>query len=390
MFICKGQGENNVIYLDNSATTMPDSTVLKSFQQASEQFFANPSSIHGMGAEVERLYTRAREQAANLLKIQPDEVIFTSGGTEGNNLAIKGVAFQYKQRGKHIITTEIEHPSVYETCKSLEEAGFTVTILPVNHQGKVELDQLRAAITNDTILVSVMHVNNETGAIQPIDEIGEILTEHPKIKFHVDAVQSLGKVPLLLKSSRINLSTFSGHKIHGLKGTGMLYVRKGTRLSPLFHGGNQENGVRSGTENVAGNVAFVRALRLLKERENESMDALKQLQKIFLEGLQTMDGVHLNSSVDGAPHIMNVSVPGLKSETVIHALYEAGIVISTQSACSSKRSDISRVLHAYGLPDELAKSGLRISLSYDTTKGEAERFLKTFSEVITKLKTILE
>ncbi len=379
-----------MIYLDNSATTMPESSVLNSFQQVSEKYFANPSSIHSMGAEVERLQTTAREQAAHLMQIKEEEVIFTSGGTEGNNLAIKGIAFQYKQRGKHIITTEIEHPSVYEACKSLETYGFTVTFLPVDEQGRVQVEQLEAAITEETILVSVMHVNNETGAIQPITEIGEIIKRHPKVMYHVDAVQSLGKVPLSLKNSGIDLCTFSGHKIHGLKGTGMLYVKKGTRLSPLFHGGNQEMGIRSGTENLAGSVAFVRALRLLKEREVEATQTLKQLQQQLLQKLGAIEGVRLNSSIIGAPHIINFSIPGLKSETVIHALYDAGVIISTQSACSSKQQDISRVLHAYGLSETLAKSGLRVSLSYHTTKDEIEQFLNIFPQVLEELKQILE
>lgn len=379
-----------MIYLDNSATTMPDSSVLNSFQQVSEKYFANPSSIHSMGAEVERLQTTAREQAAHLMQIKEEEVIFTSGGTEGNNLAIKGIAFQYKQRGKHIITTEIEHPSVYEACKSLEAYGFTVTFLPVDEQGRVQVEQLEAAITEETILVSVMHVNNETGAIQPITEIGEIIKRHPKVMYHVDAVQSLGKVPLSLKNSGIDLCTFSGHKIHGLKGTGMLYVKKGTRLSPLFHGGNQEMGIRSGTENLAGSVAFVRALRLLKERETEAIQTLKQLQQQLLQKLGAIEGVRLNSSIIGAPHIINFSVPGLKSETVIHALYDAGVIISTQSACSSKQQDISRVLHAYGLSEAIAKSGLRVSLSYHTTQEEIEQFLNILRQVLAELKQILE
>ena len=375
-----------MIYLDNSATTEPDPSVLHSYQQVSERYFANPSSIHSMGAEVERLQKTARAQAAKFMQIKEEEVIFTSGGTEGNNLAIKGIAFQYRQRGKHIITTEIEHPSVYEACKSLEELGFTVTYLPVNEQGTIQPEHLKAAITEETILVSLMHVNNETGAIQPITEVGHIVKNYPKIIYHVDAVQSLGKVPLSLYDSNIDLCTFSGHKIHGLKGTGMLFVKKGTKLSPLFHGGNQETGIRSGTENVAGNVAFVRALRLLKEREKETVQTLKNFQQIILQAIDQIDGVHVNSSPFGAPHIINFSVPGLKSETVIHALYEAGFVISTQSACSSKQNDISRILQAYGLSDEIAKSGLRISLSYLTTKKEIEQFITVLPQILTELK----
>ena len=379
-----------MIYLDNSATTIPEPSVVNSFKQVAERYYANPSSIHSMGAEVERLQEKARTQAANLLQVHPNEIVFTSGGTEGNNLAIKGIAFQYKKRGNHIITTEIEHPSVYEACKSLEDHGFKVTFLPVNEHGVVQLEQLKAAITKDTILVSIMHVNNETGAIQPIQAIGKLLNDYPKINFHVDAVQSIGKVPLPLKEERIDLCTFSGHKIHGLKGTGLLYVKNNIRLSPLFHGGNQENEVRSGTENVAGNVSFVRALRLLKEREKISMHDMKEQQILLLHRLSEIEGVHVNSTIDGAPHIINFSIPGLRAETVIHAMYEAGFVISTQSACSSKRNDISRILQAYGLSEEIAKSGLRVSLSYGTTKTEVEQFLQSLEETIIQLKEILE
>lgn len=379
-----------MIYLDNSATTIPDPSVLRSFQQASEKYYGNPSSIHGMGAEVEQLQTKARQQAATLLGIKAAEVIFTSGGTEGNNLAIKGIACQYKQRGNHIITTEIEHPSVYEACKSLENHGFTVTYLPVDEHGHVQVEQVEAAITNATVLVSVMHVNNETGAIQPIASISKMLKKYPKVFFHVDAVQSLGKVPIHIKNSGIDLCTFSGHKIHGLKGTGMLYVREGMKLTPLFHGGNQEMGIRSGTENVAGNVAFVRALRLIKEKEEAGIAQLQNNQRYMIEELSQIKHVQVHSSTEGAPHIVNVSVPYLKSETVIHALYEAGIIISTQSACSSKQHDVSRVLHAYGLADDLAKTGLRMSMSYDTKKVEVEQFIQVFRRVIEQLIKIME
>lgn len=342
-----------------------------------------------MGAEVEKLQTKARQQAANLLGISQDEVIFTSGGTEGNNLAIKGIAFEYKRRGNHIITTEIEHPSVYEACKNLEQYDFNVTFLPVNQEGVVEIDQVKAAITEDTILVSMMAVNNETGSIQPIHEVGNLLKHYPKITFHVDAVQALAKVPLNLQEDNIHLCTFSGHKIHGLKGTGVLYKKQGIRLSSLFHGGNQEHGARPGTENVAGNIAFVRALRLVKEREEVAYRHLRHLHITLLQGLEKTEAIHINSSSNGAPHIINFSVVGINSETIIHAMYGEGFVISTQSACSSKVNEASRVLTAYGLSNEVAKSGLRVSMSHHTTLNEIKQFITILSETITKLKTIL-
>jgi len=379
-----------MIYLDNSATTKPNLDVLNSFYQVSENFFGNPSSIHALGAKVEQLQLRAREQISGLLQINPNEVVFTSGGTEGNNLAIKGIALQHQKRGNHIITSSIEHPSVYETCKSLETLGFKVTYLPVNKQGLIKINELEQAITDETILISIMHVNNEMGAIQPISEIGKIVSKHPKIFFHVDAVQALGKVPLHLENSGIDLCTLSGHKIHGLKGTGMVFVKNGTTLFPLFHGGNQEFNIRSGTENVAGNVSFSRALRLIKEQEQSKLQSLEQLHSTLYSGLENMDKVYINTPNKSAPHIMNVSVPGLKPETVIHALYEKGIIISTQSACSSKQFEKSRVLSACGVSDERATSGLRISLSYETTKDEIHTFLRIFEQTITQLKEILE
>lgn len=379
-----------MIYLDNSATTKPDPSVLKSFQQVNTQYYGNPSSIHEFGSEVDRLQQRAREQAAELLHVQPDEVVFTSGGTEANNMAIKGIALQHQQRGKHIITSAIEHPAVYDACKSLERLGFSVTIIPVDETGVVDVVAIAEAIREETILISVMHVNNETGAIQPLEEIGTLVRKHPKIFFHVDAVQALGKIDVPLKKANIHLCSFSGHKIHGLKGTGILYVKKGVTLFPLFHGGGQEGNLRSGTENVAGNVAFVRALRLILERQKTDYAHLVHLQKLLLAGLEEISGLRINSSKNDAPHIVNVSVPPLKPEVMIHALYEKGIVLSTKSACSSKEMDKSRVLEAYGLEDAFTRSALRISLTYDNTEAEINTFLHVFKEVLQQLKEIME
>jgi len=374
-----------MIYLDNSATTKPHPSVLQSFQDASEKFFANPSSIHQLGGAAERLLTRAREQIAEILNVQPDEIIFTSGGTEGNNMAIKGVAFNYQQRGKHIITTEIEHPSVYETCKGLEKLGFEITYLPVNKKGVISLDDLVKAIRDDTILISVMHVNNELGSIQPIEEIGKIAANYPKLFFHVDDVQGLGKVPLSLTDSGVDLCTFSGHKIHGLNGTGAMYVKKNTSLFPLLHGGGQELSFRSGTENLAGAVSFAKALRLHDEERREKYNELLKMRSYLFDSLTNIDGVIMNSTLEGAPHIINISVPHLKPEVVIHQLSEYGIYISTKSACSSKQNDISRILAACGHDRDISATALRISLSYQNTMAEVEKFVETFKLVINQL-----
>ncbi|MFD1362270.1 cysteine desulfurase family protein [Lentibacillus salinarum] len=379
-----------MIYLDNSATTKPDPAVLQSFQQASERFFANPSSIHQLGGEAEKLLVRAREQAADLLNVTHDEIIFTSGGTEGNNLAIKGVALEHQKRGRHIITTAVEHSSVAEAFKGLERLGFAVTYLPVDDNGVVSVSDINDAIRDDTILISVMHVNNELGSIQPVKAIGEIAKQHPKLLFHVDDVQGMGKVPLQLAGSGVDLCTFSGHKIHGLKGTGLLYVKNGTSLFPLFHGGNQEQALRSGTENLAGAVSLVKAVRLAKERETAAIRHMRELQQILRQKLSEMAGVEVNSPEDGAPHIMNVSVPGLKPEVIIHALGEREIYISTKSACSSKQTDESEVLAACGHDSDRSASALRISLAYDTRQDEIHAFLKALAEAIDQLKAVME
>lgn len=380
-----------MIYLDNSATTKPNSSVLQSFNDVSLSFFANPSSIHELGGAVERLLTKAREQTAELLQVNSSEIVFTSGGTEGNNMAIKGIALQHQQRGKHIITSEIEHSSVFEACQSLEKLGFEVTYLPVNTDGVISISELEAAIKDDTILISVMHVNNELGSIQPIEEIGNIAKKHPKLYFHVDDVQGLGKIPLQLSNSGIDLCTYSGHKIHGLKGTGILYKSKRTTLFPLFHGGSQEASIRSGTENVAGSVSIARALRLAKENELEAKQHLCDMQSYLRAELAKIKGVIINTSKQtGAPHILNVSVPGLKPEVIIHMLSEQGIFISTRSACSSKTLNESRILTACGFNKDRASSALRISLSAQNTKDEITTFTKELAKVVNKLQKVME
>ncbi|GAA0429754.1 cysteine desulfurase family protein [Lentibacillus halophilus] len=380
-----------MIYLDNSATTRPDPSVLHSFQQVSEHFFANPSSIHPFGGEAEKLLQRSKEQAAELLQVQPDEMIFTAGGTEGNNLAVKGIALEHRNRGSHIITTEVEHPSVHEAFHGLERLGFTVTYLPVDAQGVVSTDDVQDAITDDTILISVMHVNNEIGSVQPVKQIGEVAKQYPKLFFHVDNVQGVGKVPLDLAESGIDLCTISGHKLHGLKGTGLLYVKNGTTLFPLFHGGGQEKSFRSGTENVAGAVSLVKALRLTIERREVGIRHMSQLQAQLRDKLYTMEDVLVNTPEQkAAPHIMNISIPGLKPEVLIHMLGEKGIYVSTKSACSSKREDESKILAACGYGRDRSTSALRVSFSYDTTEDEINTFFQELKEAIGRFKAVME
>ncbi|WP_163581633.1 cysteine desulfurase family protein [Gracilibacillus saliphilus] len=379
-----------MIYLDNSATTKPNPQVLDSFTKASTGYFGNASSIHGIGMDAERLLRKSREQASSLLEVNPNEIIFTSGGTEGNNLAIKGIALEHQNRGKHIITSSIEHPSVIETCQGLEALGFEVTYLDVDESGLVDIDNLKKKMREDTILVSIMHVNNEIGTIQPIKEIGEIVQSYPKAFFHVDHVQGYGKVPINIQASHVDLCTISGHKIHGLKGTGVLYVKQTVKLFSLAHGGGQERRIRSGTENVAGIVSLVKAMRLAKEKQSELSKKLTTLKHALMEQLQTLDRVVINTpKIASAPHIVNFSVRGLKPEVVIHALEEFDIFISTKSACSSKSADESAVLIACGKDRDIAISGLRISMSYETTKDEIDYFFQKLTEVIKKLSEVM-
>lgn len=381
------------IYLDNSATTPVAPEVQKVLQETISQYYANPSSLHNLGGQAEKLLTKAREVIAQAMEVSPGEIVFTSGGTESNNLAIKGIAFQYRSRGKHLITTQIEHSAVYEVFQSLErDFGFKVTYLPVNRQGVVEVEEVSRALRDDTILVSVMHVNNELGSVQPIEQIGQILKNRPKTFFHVDQVQGFGKVPLHIKRAGIDLLSVSGHKIHAPKGTGLLYVREGITLYPLFHGGGQEKGRRSGTENVPGIVALAKAVRLMKEREEENREHLWQLRRQLIAGLEQMEGVAINTPLDenlAAPHILNLSCPGIKPEVLVHALEEKGIYVSTTSACTSKELKPSRTLEAIGLEEERLHSAIRISTSIYTTADDIRRLLETLRQILPQLKAVM-
>ncbi|MDN4526599.1 cysteine desulfurase family protein [Fictibacillus fluitans] len=378
-----------MIYFDNSATTRPYKEVLDSFVTVSQTYFANPSSIHSKGGETERLMFQARKTAAGLLGVKPNEIIFTSGGTEGNNTAIKGIALKHQERGKHLITSEVEHASSYETFHYLEFLGFEVTCLPVNAKGEISLEQLENSIREDTILVSLIHVNNEVGTIQPIVDAGKIIKRFPKVFFHVDHVQGIGKVPLNLKEAAIDLCTMSGHKFHGLKGTGILYKREGVSLSPLLTGGEQEINMRAGTENVAGIVSIAKALRMSLDRMDEGVEIMNTVKERIVDGLSEIRGISINTPADGAPHIINFSVDGVKPEVLIHTLDQKDIYVSTRSACSSKQAGPSRILMAMGLGQKRANTAIRISLSYENTMAEAEIVLKEIKNAVVQLQTVM-
>lgn len=380
-----------MIYFDNSATTKPYQEVMDSFLKVSNQYFGNPSSLHSLGIEAEKLLSQSRSLAASLLSVKPSEIVFTSGGTEGNNLAVKGTAFQYINRGKHLITTSIEHPSVLEAFKQLESLGYTVSYLDVDKNGRIDLEQLKQTLRNDTILVSIIHVNNELGTIQPVKEVGEILKEYPKIVFHVDHVQGIGKVPLDLKDAGVDLCTISGHKFHALRGTGILYIRDGFKIASMASGGGQEMEIRSGTENTAGIVAMTKALRLTFDKEKSGgTTRLLQMKERLLIGLKEMEGIVINTPEQhSAPHIINFSVLKVKPEVLIHSLDKHNIFVSTQSACSSKLTQPSRILMAAGLGEARAKSAIRVSFSYENTLDEVDRFLDILSTIVPKLQSVM-
>lgn len=380
-----------VIYFDNSATTRPHPQVIETMSKAMASYYGNPSSLHRKGVEAENILNQARAVAAGYLGCKPGEIFFTSGGTESNNAAIKGVAFQYQGRGKHIITTQIEHPAVYDVCKQLESMGFTVTYLPVDHEGRVSVADVQKAMRPDTILVSVMHVNNELGTIQPVEEIGKWLKQFPKVLFHVDAVQGIGKVPLRIKESGIDLLSLSAHKFHGPRGIGILYKREGLIIQPLLTGGGQEAGVRSGTENLPAIAGLAKAFRLLQEAGADEPSRLQRLLEQLREGVSPIEGIQVNTPAKGtAPHIMNLSVPGVKAEVLLHSLEERGFLVSTKSACSSKANEPSRVLMAIGVGTECASSSLRISLGRDNTADEVEQFIVALRDCVKTLRSYMK
>ncbi|WP_071460394.1 cysteine desulfurase family protein [Bacillus massilinigeriensis] len=379
-----------MIYLDNSATTKPYPEVLDSYITVAGKFFGNPSSLHALGGKAEKLLQQARAQVAGILGVKSEEIVFTSGGTESNNLALKGATMAAASRGKHIILSAIEHPSVSNAAEHLKESGFHSTIVPVDKTGKINVKDIIKEIKEDTILVSVMHVNNETGIIQPINEIGKALLDYPKILFHVDYVQGVGKVPLDLTECKIDLCSISGHKFHGLKGTGALFVRDGIRLHPLLSGGNQEKIRRSGTENVAGAVSMAKALRMTMESQQAHSDRMTEVLSILRKSVEGIPGAVIHTPEHGsAPHILNFSLSGVKAEVFVHALEEKGIYVSTTSACSSRHSKGSKTLLAMGVPQDLAESAIRISLSYENTPEEAEFAGQAMREAAIRLREVM-
>ena len=382
-----------MIYFDNSATTKIWPDVLSTYNQVSEKIWGNPSSLHKLGEPAWNLLEQSRRQIANLFGVLPSEIIFTSGGSEGDNWVVKGTAIAKYEFGKHIITSSVEHAAVRNAMAQLEELGFDVTYLPVDDQGRVSVADLKAALRPDTILVSIMAVNNEVGTIQPIGEIGEVLKDYPRVHFMVDAVQAIGKgLDDVVFSDRVDFATFSGHKFHAPRGTGFVYVKQGRQLSPLINGGGQERGLRSGTENVAGMAAMARAIRRVKEKEATSVTSEKAVKERIAKHIQTFDHVHLFSRLDDgfASHVLCFAIEGVRGETIVHAFEERDIYLSTTSACSSKKQAEASTLAAMKVPTKLAESAVRISLGDQNTLAEADQFNQVFDEVYAGFKKIID
>ena len=375
-------------YLDNSATTRCSKRAADLMVKLLTEDFGNPSSMHMKGVEAENYIKEAKQKIAKTLKIDEKEIVFTSGGTESNNMALIGAALANKRAGNHIITTSIEHASVSATMAYLEELGFKVTYLKVDADGIISLGELQEAVTDETILVSLMMVNNEIGAVEPIEEAAKVIkAKNPKTLVHVDAIQAYGKYRIYPKKIGVDLLSVSGHKIHAPKGTGFLFIRDKVKVKPLIYGGGQQKGMRSGTENVPGVAALAEAAVEVYEDFETKIEHLYTLKKRFIEGLQGMDGVTVNGKTDrdSAPHIVSVSIEGVRSEVMLHTLEDRGIYVSAGSACASNKPAVSSTLTAIGLKKNLLDSTIRFSFCGDTTEEEIDYALTVMREVIPML-----
>ncbi len=375
------------IYFDNAATTKISKEVLDEMMPYLTDMYGNPSSIYSLGQEAKDAVNLAREKVAQSLNCSVDEIFFTSSGTESDNWAIKGVAFANQKKGKHIITTSIEHHAVLNTCKYLEKQGFEVTYLPVKKNGIIDTNTLRETIREDTILISIMYANNEIGSIQPIKEIGDIAKEK-NIYFHTDAVQAVGNINIDMNKLNIDLLTYSGHKINGPKGVGVLFIKQGTKINNLLHGGEQEKGKRASTENVAGIVGLGKATELTTKDIKEKSNYLKILREICIKGIMESipDTILNGDAVQRLPGNVNVCFKYIEGESILLMLNQLGIAASSGSACTSGSLEPSHVLLAIGLPHEIAHGSLRLSFSKDNTEKEIEYLLKVLPDIVEKLR----
>lgn len=379
-----------MIYFDNSATTQPYPEVLSTYQEVATKIFGNPSSLHNLGSKATRVLEASRKQIAELLGKEAEEVYFTSGGTESDNWAIKGVAFEKAHYGKHIIVSDIEHPAVKESAKWLTSQGFEVSYAPVDEHGFVEVDKLADLIRDDTILLSVMAVNNEIGSIQPVKDISDLLAERPTVTFHVDAVQAIGKIPVSdFLTDRVDLASFSGHKFHAVRGVGFLYKKAGKKLAPLLTGGGQERDLRSTTENLAGIAAMAKALRLTLDKAEGANQKISKMRDIIRQELLSYQDITVFSGQENfAPNILTFGIKGIRGEVLVHAFEEHEIYISTTSACSSKAGKPAGTLISMGVPTKVAQTAVRISLDDDNDMSQVEQFLTIFKLVYHKTQKV--
>lgn len=377
------------VYFDNSATTKCSETVAQKMLHILTNDYGNPSSMHQKGVEAENYIKEAKETLASILKVQPKEILFTSGGTESDNLAIIGTALANHRAGKHIITTAIEHPAVLNTMKHLEEQGFTVTYLPTNSEGIVTVEAFQKAMTKETILVSIMMVNNEIGSLQPIEKISAVAKAiNPACLMHVDGVQGFGKLKIFPKRMGIDLLSVSGHKIHGPKGVGFLYVNEKVKIKPINFGGGQQKNLRSGTENVPGIAGIAQAAKECYDNFEEKQEKMFAIREAFLEGVKKLEGTTINGPKEreGAPHIASVSFKGVRSEVLLHTLEDKGIYVSSGSACASNKPGISETLKSIGIEKDLLDSTIRFSFSTYNTIEEVQYCLEVLASVLPMLR----
>ncbi len=377
------------VYLDNSATTRALPSVAALMTKIMCEDYGNPSSMHRKGVESEKYIRYAKETIARILKVQEKEILFTSGGTESDNIALIGTAFANCRAGNHIITTGIEHPAVLQTCAYLEQQGFEVTYLPVDANGIIRLEDLEKAMTRQTILVSIMHTNNEIGSLQPIAEAGALIKRmNPNTVFHVDAVQGFGKFRIYPKKMNIDLLSVSAHKLHGPKGVGFLYMNEKVKVKPIIFGGGQQKGMRSGTENVPGIAGMTLAIEEIYKDFDEKTAYLYTLKDRFIKGLACLEGVKVNGLTgrDSAPHVVSVSIAGIRSEVMLHSLEDKGIYVSAGSACSSNKPATSATLKAIGVEKQYLDSTLRFSFSVLTTEEEIDYTLQQMYDMIPMLR----
>ncbi|WP_343085753.1 cysteine desulfurase family protein [Streptococcus parasanguinis] len=369
-----------MIYFDNSATTKPYPEALATYTEVATRIWGNPSSLHNLGSQATRILEASRKQIAELIGKKAEEIYFTSGGTEGDNWILKGVAFEKAPYGKHIIVSDIEHPAIKESAAWLKTQGFEVDYAPVDARGFVKVDALASLLRPDTTLVSVMAVNNEIGSIQPIHDIAALLEDRPTISFHVDAVQALAKVATeVYLPERVDFATFSSHKFHGLRGVGFVYIKEGKKITPLLTGGGQEKEMRSTTENVAGIAATAKALRLAMENQEAFASKTQQMKEVIRKELANYPDVTIFSGEDHfAPHILTFGIKGVRGEVVVHAFEEFDIYISTTSACSSKAGKPAGTLIAMGVDKSIAQTAVRLSLDLENDMSQVEQFLTKF------------